>query len=355
LPRIRESLIRELDVSTVGSVAIHTFALALPRQTSDEVADVCGDDPTWMCREVYEATGNEWLAKLADWLIGRPLTIAMILLVGWLVARIARHYVRKWVQQLATSDRMIAGRSLEAIGLEALDDDEPDPRREARATSISTVLSSTVSVLVWSIAIMIALSEAGINLAPLIAGAGIAGVALGFGAQSLVKDCIAGIFMLIEDQYGLGDNVDLGEATGIVERITLRVTVVRGGDGTLWHVPNGEVQRVGNRSQVWSMAVVDIDVAYDTDLARAREVMLGVAGEVCSAPLCSDDVLDDPEVLGVEVLGPDGITLRMNVKTSPGAQWRLQRELREQLKDRFETEGIDMPFPQRTVWVRSET
>jgi small-conductance mechanosensitive channel len=335
-------------------VAIHILAFGLPRQTSDEIADVCGDDPTWMCREVYEATGNEVLAKLADWLIGRPLTIAMILLVGWLAARIARHYVHKWVKQLATSDRVNAGRGLEAIGIEALDD-EPDPRREARATSISTVLSSTVSVLVWSIAIMIALSEAGINLAPLIAGAGIAGVALGFGAQSLVKDCIAGIFMLIEDQYGLGDNVDLGEATGIVERITLRVTVVRDGDGTLWHVPNGEVQRVGNRSQVWSMAVIDIDVAYDADLARVREVMLGVAREVCSAPRWSDDVLDDPEVLGVEVLGPDGITLRMNVKTSPGAQWRLQRELREQLKYRFEAEGIDMPFPQRTVWVRSET
>lgn len=334
------------------AIPITAFA---PRQrdTDDALTDACGDDPNWLCREVYEATGNQVAAEIADWLIGRPLTIAVILFVGWLVARIARHYVRKWVRRMAMSERAATRRGLEAVGLDELDE-EPDPRREARAESISAVLSSTVSVIIWAIAILIALSEAGIDLGPLIAGAGIAGVALGFGSQSLVKDCIAGFFMLVEDQYGLGDHVDLGEATGTVERITLRATVLRDGEGTVWHVPNGEVQRVGNRSHVWSVAVVDVDVAYDADLARVRELMLDVARDVCSSEDWRDQVLDEPEVLGVEMLGPDGITVRMHVKTTAGTQWRLQRELRERLKDRFDAAGVEMPFPQRTVWVRSE-
>ncbi|MDX2380730.1 MAG: mechanosensitive ion channel family protein [Acidimicrobiia bacterium] len=339
-------------------MVIRTLALT-PRQTDGDetVTDVCGDDPTWICREVWEATGNSALSQIADWVIGRPLKIAFILFIGWVAARIARHYVRKWVKRIAESEGSTTRRSLEVIGLEGIESlqaDEPDPRREARAVSISAVLGSTVSVIIWSIAIMIALSEAGINLAPLIAGAGIAGVALGFGAQSLVKDCIAGFFMLVEDQYGIGDHVDLGEATGTVERITLRVSVLRSGDGTVWHVPNGEVRRVGNRSQVWSIAVIDMDVAYDADLARVREVMRTVAAEVCATPEFSEVILDEPEMLGVEVLGPDAITVRMHIKTSPGAQWRLQRALREQIKIAFDAENIEIPFPQRTVWVRSE-
>ena len=117
-------------------------------------------------------------------------------------------------------------------------------------------------------------SVVGINLAPLLAGAGVAGVALGFGAQSLVRDCISGLFMLIEDQYGIGDQVDLGAASGTVERVSLRTTVLRGADGTVWHVPNGEVRRVGNQSKLWSMAVVDVDIPVDTDLKTAREHLL---------------------------------------------------------------------------------
>ena len=134
-----------------------------------------------------------------------------------------------------------------------------DPRRTARATSVAVVVTSTISVLVWVIAVLLSLGQLGINLAPLIAGAGIAGIAIGLGAQNLVKDCVAGFFMLVEDQYGIGDVVDLGLASGSVERITLRTTVLRSQDGTVWHVPNGEIRRVGNRSQLWSVAVLDVD------------------------------------------------------------------------------------------------
>ena len=129
---------------------------------------------------------------------------------------------------------------------------------------------------------MLVLGELGIDLAPLIAGAGIAGVALGFGAQSLVKDCISGLFMLIEDQYGIGDFVDSAKRPASVEEVALRTTVLRGIDGTVWHVPNGEVTRVGNKSQHWSTALIDVDVAYDADLAAVRDVMQVTAADVCA-------------------------------------------------------------------------
>lgn len=331
---------------------------ALPSASADgdaAVLEACGVDAGWLCEHVYDWTGNETMAEIADWLVGRPLTIAMVLLVGWIVSRIARRYVRRGVERFATADRAGTRRRLEALGLDAFDDDDDDPRRAARATSIGGVVGSTTTVIIWTITILIAIAEAGINLGPLIAGAGIAGVALGFGAQSLVKDCIAGLFMLIEDHYGIGDIVDLGEATGTVEQISLRVTVLRDTSGTVWHVPNGEVQRVGNLSQLWSVAVVDVDVAYDSDLVRVRESLLTVVGEVCAEPEWSEVVLDEPEVLGVELLGPDAVTVRVNVRTSPGAQWRLQRALRERIKARLDDDGIEIPFPQRTIWVRSES
>jgi len=254
-------------------------------------------------------------------------------------------------------DRQAAARRLRRIGIErpeAIMGSDVDPRREARAASISNVIGSTITVLIWTIATILILGELGFDLGPFIAGAGIAGVALGFGAQSLVKDCNAGIFMLVEDQYGIGDVVDLGEAIGEVEEVTLRTTVLRGLDGTVWHVPNGEVQRVGNKSQVWSVALIDIDVAYDTDLDRTRELMLSASRELCASEEYVDDVLEEPKVLGVEALGADGITMRMIVKTTPGSQWALQRHLREVLKATFENAGIEIPFPQRTLWVRND-
>ncbi len=216
------------------------------------------------------------------------------------------------------------------------------------------MVGSTAAVIIWSIAIIMALGEIGVNLGPLIAGAGIAGVALGFGAQSLVKDCISGLFMLLEDQYGVGDIVDLDEATGVVEKISLRTTVLRGVDGTVWHVPNGEVTRVGNRSQLWSVALVDVDVAYDSDLAAARQVILDCATQLIESDEWADSVIDPPQLLGVEALGADGITIRVTIKVRPGVQWGLQRALREALKAALDEAGIEIPFPQRTIWVRRD-
>jgi len=311
--------------------------------------DVCGDSPSAVCTWVWDETGNEVLTRVLDWLIGRPLEALVILLVAWVVARIVRRTIRKAIFRLVLADRAAAARALEKV-VPAAGVSVEDPRRASRATSIANVVSSTASVAIWVVAVLLALGQLGLDLAPLIAGAGIAGVAIGFGAQNLVKDCITGLFMLLEDQYGIGDVVDLGVAIGTVEQISLRTTVLRSQDGTVWHVPNGEVRRVGNRTKLWSVAVLDVAVAYDADLARTRDVVQHVAEEVVADERYEGDVLAAPEVLGVESVSTDAVVLRLLVKTAPGAQFRLQRALREAIKDALDLAGVDvLPPPARVA------
>lgn len=315
----------------------------------------CYEETGSLCRWVYDQTdGNETLANLTDWFVDIPIRIVLVVVVAFVITRLARRWVKRLVAKVVAPDVSPTER-LEQLGIEVPSALEPTKsvRRSARAESISVLLTSTIVVIVWTIATMMMLGIIGIDLAPLIAGAGIAGVALGFGAQTLVRDCIAGLFMMLEDQYGIGDWIDLGEASGAVEDISMRTTVLRGIDGTVWHVPNGVVQRVGNKSQLWSVALVDIDVAYDTDLAKAQEALLATATDVCTSDRFADVVLEEPEILGVEALGADGITLRLIVRVEPGAQWALQRSIREAVKHRFDTDDIEIPFPQRTVWMRA--
>jgi small-conductance mechanosensitive channel len=308
-------------------------------------ADSCYEVEGSFCAWVYERTdGNETVAGFVDWLVERPLQIVIVLVA----ASVARWAVKRWIGRVmhrvvrpATSVAARLGR----IGGEPSDRlvTVRDPRSEARSASATAVLTSSATVLIWVIATISILGILGIDLAPLIAGAGIAGVALGFGAQSLVRDCIAGLFMLIEDQHGIGDVVDLGVATGTVERFSLRTTVLRDENGTVWHVPNGVVQRVGNQSQNWSMALLDVDVAYDTDLAPIRELLLRAASEICDDEANAARVLDGPRVLGVERFGAEGMTLRLAVKVLPGSQWDIQRLLREHVALRFESEQVELP------------
>ena len=307
----------------------------------------CGATPAVVCEWVWDWTGNETLTKIVDWAIGRPLSVLVILAVAWVVARLARRAIRRAVFRVVVADRPAAWATGKVVPVTGTTVDD-QPRRSARARSIAAVVSSSATVLVWVVATLVALGQFDIDLAPLIAGAGIAGIALGFGAQNLVKDCIAGLFMLIEDQYGIGDVVDLGVATGTVERVTLRTTVLRSQDGTVWHVPNGEVRRVGNHSQLWSVAVVDVTVAYDADLALTRAVVEDTAAAVCADERFAGDVQAAPELLGVESVTAEGVVLRLLVRTSPGTQYRLQRALREAVKLALDGAGVDvLPPPVR--------
>ncbi len=313
----------------------------------------CYEDPSSsVCGWVYEHTDNNaTLANLANWLIDRPLQIALVLLVAWLTAKLARHLIIRSIPRFV-NPRKQAAEKLSQYGVpmpESFTGKATDSRRRARVTSIARAAASTVTVVVWVIAVVLVLSIVDIKIGPLVAGAGIVSVALGFGAQSLVKDCIAGIFMLLEDQYGIGDIVDVGEATGTIESIALRTTVLRSADGTVWHVPNGVIERVGNMSQQWSVAVLDVDVAYDADIDVASAAVLAAAIEVCESEDYQDQVLEAPKLLGVEAIGANAVTLRLTTKVKPGAQFRLQRALREHVKLAFDTAGIKSPAPQFTV------
>jgi len=177
------------------------------------------------------------------------------------------------------------------------------------------------------------LAEFGVDLAPILASAGIIGVAVGFGAQNLVKDFLSGMFMLLEDQYGVGDIVDVGQASGTVETVGLRITTLRDGNGTLWYVRNGEILRVGNKSQGFAVAVVDVPLAHGTDVAETTMTASRVAQERVEQPDIADDVLEEVQTLGIESVTSEKLTLRLTVRVQPGRQFAVQRALNATLSD----------------------
>jgi small conductance mechanosensitive channel len=291
--------------------------------------------------------------KLVDFLLGRPLAILVILIGAVVVSRFARRAIKRTLRGLHSGgvrERLSAVRRRTPEAL--LETEEISIRGTQRIEALASVLRSVVSFVVWLVAGLLVLGELGFDLAPLLAGAGILGVAIGFGSQSLVKDFLSGFFILVEDQFGVGDIVDLEPGiAGTVEAVSLRTTRLRSVDGTVWHVPNGEIRRVGNMSQHWSRALLDVDVAYDTDLGHARTVIKRVADELWNE---GTDILEEPDLWGVESLGQHAVTLRLVVKTRPSRQWAVSRELRERIKRAFDAEGIEIPFPQQTVWMRPD-
>ena len=330
--------------------------LVLAQSSTDQgLADACGESNRgFVCERVFDWTGNDALATAADWLLDRPIRIALILVVAWIVTRVVKRAIVRFTKRIAAAPSSSRLQKLRQKGpVRALAEDVEKSRSESRAETLGHVLRSVTVALIWSFAALIVLGEIGVNLGPLIAGAGIGGVALGFGAQSIVKDFLSGLFMLIEDHYGVGDVVDLGDAIGTVEEVSLRSTTIRDVKGTVWHVPNGEIARVGNFSQLWSRALIDIEVAYDTDLRLAMGVITRVANEFWEDPEWGgDELAERPDVWGVQYLGASGIALRVAVKTEPSMQWSVERELRLRLKEAFDEAGIEIPFPQQTVWFR---
>ncbi len=319
------------------------------------LVDACGVQSSYICERVYEWTGSELLATASDWLLDRPVRILFIVLVAWIVSKLLQKSVLKFAQTIANSPSDPRLQTLREKGPGKLLMEERESKRAAaRAETIGLVLRSVGVAAVWLVALFMILGQLDIDLAPLIAGAGIGGLALGFGAQSVVKDFLSGLFMLIEDQYGVGDIVDVGVAAGTVEKVSLRSTTIRDVKGTVWHVPNGTIARVGNSSQLWSRALLDVEVAYDTDLALAREVIQRVGDTLWEDPEWGgDELMERPEVWGVQELGASAVALRLVVKTEPSKQWSVERELRMRLKEAFDEEGIEIPFPQQTVWHRN--
>ncbi len=333
----------------MGSVAAMSHALPVIAETDAEAA----------AGAVYsfftELTDREAIATLAAAVIPPLLRIALIIVVAYLLNRVVRRMIKRFVRNLATEGGGIS--RMQALRQRApLKDTTPMDigRATMRAETIAGVLRSLATAAVWGIAIIMILGEFAINLGPLIAGAGIVGVALGFGAQKLVQDFLSGIFMLMEDQYGLGDIVDTGEATGVIEGITLRTTRLRAIDGTVWHVPNGQISRIGNLSQEWARVLLDVGVAYDTDLPTAIDVIQATADDLAQDLDWAELIFEAPESWGVHALADSEITLRLAIKVAPGTQWKIERELRKRIKAAFDVSGIVIPFPQRTVWTRAD-
>ncbi|RFU19926.1 mechanosensitive ion channel family protein [Geodermatophilus marinus] len=311
-----------------------------------ETVPDCVDDPTTLCARVYDLAGLDWLAANADTLVATPARIAVILLVAVLVRLLAHRAIRRLTDRTASGavPAVLRPRRPRAT----VPGDTPEPaaaRRTQRAEAIGSVLRSCASMVVTGIAVVLVLGELGINLAPILASAGVVGVALGFGAQNLVKDFIAGIGIILEDQYGVGDVVDLGEARGTVEAVGLRTTRLRDVNGVVWYARNGEVLRVGNKSQGYAQVVIDLPVAHDTDLERCRELMQEVADAMYGEAEWAAVLLAPPESLGVEQITTEAVLMRVQVRSTNADQWQVGRELRLRLKERFVAEGIRTPLP----------
>jgi small conductance mechanosensitive channel len=305
--------------------------------------DACGDTPGWLCEKVYDWTGNTAVTTAVDWFVARPLNVLIIVLVAFIAIRISRRLITRWVASLVKANTSTDGSA--TGGMLGMAAGTTSIRTSTRAKTIGNVSRGLVAAFVWTIAFFLVLGTFDVNLAPLIAGAGIAGVALGFGAQTMVRDFLSGFFMLVEDQFGVGDVIDVGEASGTVEGFTLRATTVRDVNGIVWHVPNGEILRVGNKSQQWARALLDVVVAYGSDLREAEEAIKAAADEVVARPKWKDIVLEPPEVWGVERLDPNGVAIRLVIKTQPGEQWDLMRELRLKIKESLDEAGVKAPAP----------
>lgn len=309
-------------------------------------APSCVHDPTSLCARVYDLFGVDWLATNAEAFIATPARILLIVVVAAL-ARLGMHRAISRLTARTASGAvpplLRRGRARAAVG--GAPAEHGVERRSQRAEAIGSVLRSTASILVLGIAVVLVLGELGINLAPIVASAGVVGVALGLGAQNLVKDFIAGIGIILEDQYGVGDVVDLGAATGTVEAVGLRITRVRDAHGVVWYARNGEIQRVGNKSQGFASVLVDMPVAHDTDLERCRVVMQEVADAMYADPEWAGVLLAEPESLGAEQISAHGVVMRLQMRTTNAEQLRVGRELRMRLSERFAVEGIRTPPP----------
>jgi small conductance mechanosensitive channel len=234
---------------------------------------------------------------------------------------------------------------------------EPPPgstRRVQRAKTLGSLLKSITSGVIIAVVLTMMLAVVGLNIGPILASAGILGVALGFGSQTLVKDFLSGIFLIFEDQYGVGDVVDMGDdLSGTIEGVSLRVTRLRDTNGTVWYLRNGELLRVGNMSQNWARTVLDVQVSAREDLTRVRSVLTDVIHDLWQDDDFDGVIIEEPEIWGIEAITPDAITLRVALKTAPMEQWRVARVLRARIKSRFDHEGIQAPFP--TSYVMNRT
>jgi moderate conductance mechanosensitive channel len=284
-----------------------------------------------VCKALHQLGLEGSAASTVESIIEGPFKVAAILLLALAMSRVGARVAVRAVTRLGTTTPLA----------------ERSPRAQLRTATLAGVAASTLRVGIWTVAVLLVAGEVGLNLGPLLAGAGIVGLALAFGAQSLVKDFVSGFFILAEDQYGVGDLVTVGALTGTVEEVNLRVTSIRANDGTLWFVPNGEIRMVGNAAKDWAKAVVDVVVNRGADLARAITAITEEVDSMAADEAWSEVLLEKPEVLGVESMGTEGVTVRVEVRTAVGNRQRVARELRTRIGGRLYREGIPIRQEER--------
>ncbi|MFC0600981.1 mechanosensitive ion channel family protein, partial [Streptomyces palmae] len=263
------------------------------------------------------------------------LRMLLIVVIALVLRTMVRRALTKLIERMNRTASVVDGTALGGLLVNA-------ERRRQRSEAIGSVLRSVASFLIMGTAALMLLSTLEINLAPLLASAGVAGVAIGFGARNLVTDFLSGVFMILEDQYGVGDSIDAGVASGEVIEVGLRVTKLRGADGEIWYVRNGEVKRIGNLSQGWATATVDVQVRSDEDLDRVR-TLIGEVGEAMVKEEPWNERLWEPiEVLGLDAVYLDSMIVKVSAKTMPGKAIGVQRELRWRIKQALDAAGIRM-------------
>jgi moderate conductance mechanosensitive channel len=321
-------------------VIVSTLSSLLPGAATPTPSDTESPD-------LGEAT-VESASAVMEWLLGPGLRIALIAVISALALLLVRRVIRAVTEHVAEGTSLLQRGIARPLGgaevAAALRRANPvaAARRTQRARTIGSVLRSTAAIVIGSIAVLLILDQVGVNIAPFIASAGIVGVAFGFGAQSLVKDFLSGLFMLLEDQYGVGDVVDVGPAQGTVEEVGLRVTKIRDADGTLWYVANGTMTRVGNKTQGWANAVVEVKVDYFADLDQVRDLLVDAATGLAQDPRIADDLEGSPTVTTAEDLTFDAVTLKVTQRTTPSRQWAVARALR--VAARRALEEADIPL-----------
>jgi small-conductance mechanosensitive channel len=290
------------------------------------VAAVCASDD-YACELVNKLGLTGFWARTAQFGLDRPLRILVVIVIAAVLSRVLGRLARRTVETMAgiTPVRRASARA------------------DQRAHTLAAVTGSVVRIVVWTTAGLTILGIVGINLGPLIAGASIVGVALGFGAQALVRDFLSGFFILVEDQYGVGDRVNVGGAKGTVEEVTLRVTRMRADDGNVWFVPNGEIRKVANATMGWQRAVVDILLPLDVD--RALASMTEECDAIAHDPAWAAEIVERPQLLGVEAMSADGLTIRVTCRTAPQRQDAFARSLRARIASRLRREDIALAKP----------
>lgn len=302
------------------------------------------------------STASDWVDRIGDTAGKIILTILGAILV-WILGRLAIRAATRGLRKGISQGGRRARRLLKRAGIDApepsLEDQLEANRHLQRAHTVGVVLRSALSLAVIVLTLVMILSILGVDIAPLLAGGAIVGVALGFGAQSLVKDLLSGMFMLVEDQYGVGDIIDVGEASGAVETFGLRSTRLRSLDGTVWFIPNGEIRRVGNKSRLWSRAMIEIRVDFDEDVEAARQAILDAASEALALPEIAPHVLGEATVPGIEELESDAVVLRLMVQVQPAKQWDVQRAIRAEIQKKFRNRGLSLAVPVNRVYTRA--